>query len=447
MKNQRGITLSALMIYVVITIIVTATLSAIIIYFTKNVAEMNKNNMEIAELDKFNTYFLQEVKRTNNDISLVSNDKTRIEFTSGNTYCFNENAIYLNDDIIIAENIEACEFSQDIKDGKKVAVAKITIDEKAYTYEYVLSNKTAQNTINESDYISSSWIDNGNDTFTNIKIGLTVKVGDFVNYDSPTDYETPDANGKKKGWRILGVENGNLLIMADSSVGNKRLEGSDGYFNAQKELDEMCQAYKDNNYAISARSIRVEDINKITGYNPLCEGVKNPTQEQISKGDKIYNKGQPNEYGNKIKYTLKDGNVWYQHGNEEPIKSSYHEFTHIDGTKLVSAEEYDLAEDKTGIAKEIEIESNYYEYHPNSLGESGTISESNPGISGTSAAYDMIFNKYDGKKDQYWLASPCVCTSWDRCPMANAHRARLWRRDDAQFLVFLWWLVRWLGRR
>ena len=235
-----------------------------------------------------------------------------------------------------------------------------------------------------------------------------VKIGDFIEYDSPTNYEDPDSSGKKKGWRVLGVENGNLLIMADSQVDRITLSGGAGeWTEGVAKLDETCKKYVDNKYAKDARSIRVEDINKITGYSPLCEGVRNPTEEQKASGSK-FGKDKPYEYGNTVKYTLKDGYVYYQYGTKAETKSTYNKFTSIDGTKLVTEEEYNAAEDKTGIAKEIEIKSDYYTYYPHSLSTDSTKSKSNPGILDTSAEYDMIFNKYDGIKDGYWLASPCV---------------------------------------
>lgn len=153
MKNQKGITLTSLVIYIIITMMGTAILASIMAYFSKDVRDMTSNNIDLVELDKFYSYFLQDVKKTNNEISRIT--KKIVEFEQGNTYTYQNHAIYLsneNNEIKIADNIQKCKFSID-NSNNKVIITEITINDNKYTRKFVLNtgvNDTAQ--IEEEDY-------------------------------------------------------------------------------------------------------------------------------------------------------------------------------------------------------------------------------------------------------------------------------------------------------
>ena len=63
MKSQKGITLTSLAIYIVLIFIVLGILATITANMQKGINDSNKSGAEIAEINKFNMYFLQEVKR------------------------------------------------------------------------------------------------------------------------------------------------------------------------------------------------------------------------------------------------------------------------------------------------------------------------------------------------------------------------------------------------
>lgn len=153
LRNQRGITLGSLIVYIIITIIATTILATIIASFSSNVSGLVGENVDIIEIDKFNTYFLKEVKKTNNDVESISEDKKTITFSSGNRYNFSGDAIYLNVNIKISKGIEDCTFEESEQNGKKIITTNITLKGTKYTREFVLSN-TANTTeiVNEIDY-------------------------------------------------------------------------------------------------------------------------------------------------------------------------------------------------------------------------------------------------------------------------------------------------------
>lgn len=154
MKSQRGITLTSLAIYIVLIFVVLAILATVTLNFQSGVKEITKEGTEIAEINKFNMYFLQEVKKQGNEIDKITNDE--ILFATGNKYTFKyDNNIYLNDSIKIAENIEKCIFSNNLENGRNII--KVTIKVKGLdeqVIDYVLnSDKFSENYNDQTEYI------------------------------------------------------------------------------------------------------------------------------------------------------------------------------------------------------------------------------------------------------------------------------------------------------
>ena len=106
MKNQKGITLVSLVIYVIVMLIVIGVMSSIINNFYKNTDAIQGNVEEVVKFNKFNNYFLKEVKTKNNQVDNVSD--SYILFTSGNSFSISDNVIYYN-------NIEICDEVQSME--------------------------------------------------------------------------------------------------------------------------------------------------------------------------------------------------------------------------------------------------------------------------------------------------------------------------------------------
>lgn len=208
---------------------------------------------------------------------------------------------------------------------------------------------------------------------------VTIQIGDYIDYKANVEgYD--DTNG----WRVLGVENGEVLIVSSRNLGaNYTLGGKDGYNNGVTRLNEQCEPFSHGEYGAGARSITVEDINKITGYNP----------EKTGNGDP-YGKGQTDQYGNEVTYTLNaEGKVAYSSDTKSADTSVYTKFEHVDG-RILGQEGVDS----------ITVKSTYYWYYPNTLTTSS--SGETKGIETSSPAYDMLFNNTSYGNGSYWLASP-----------------------------------------
>lgn len=98
MKNQNGITLSSLVIYVIAMTIAIAVISSVITNFYSNTNSIQADTKEVIEFNKFNAYFLKEIKTLNNKVDRLE-DKY-ILFTSGNSFSYSNSSIYYNNTVI-----------------------------------------------------------------------------------------------------------------------------------------------------------------------------------------------------------------------------------------------------------------------------------------------------------------------------------------------------------
>ena len=268
-----------------------------------------------------------------------------------------------------------------------------------------------------------------------------LKIGDYVNYD-PTNggaitdttenginysYKSPAGtvnsdtgedgtmnrgNGYRdqyfsvatntNGWRVLGIDEDTdeiLLISADIvgpvSGGFEDggqyyffLRGQTGYQYGVDELKAICAIYGKGKGASGARSIDVDDINKITGYDPNNTGNGKP-----------YEDGQLWEYGNQVTYTNNGSSIGYSGTNGISSQTSYYNsFRYYD--------ERNQLWKTLANGENITLRNTEYYYYPETLttSESGTA-----GIDTDSPEYEMLFSRTDSGQD-YWLASPNLST-------------------------------------
>ena len=285
------------------------------------------------------------------------------------------------------------------------------------------------------------WTDNGDGTFT--KGNVTLKVGDYVNYDatkdangntvattSYTSYSEANASTNKNdgrssgyrndqvfnlssytsGWRVLGVENGNIRLISANIIGpdsggytdgdNKYyyLSGKKGYTDGPSELNAISAIYGQGKGATGAKSITVEDINKITGYDPNNTGDGKP-----------FNNGEINQYGNKVTYYW-DGTdkPYWEATNEKKgnLSGTHNEFVWYDGKVWKSSTKSTVAT-ATSRKKIADLISTEYLYFATNLTDSPA--ETGKGIDKTSNEWKLLFEN----ERRYWLASNCIrCTSY-----------------------------------
>lgn len=132
MKKEQGITLTALVIYVIVMIIAIGVISTIINQFYKNTNSIEADTKEILEFNKFSTYFLKEVKTKGNKVDTIISDKY-ILFETGNSFSLSGNKIYYN-------NVEICNGAESLTilqgkngDGVNKDIVYITVNFKNFT--------------------------------------------------------------------------------------------------------------------------------------------------------------------------------------------------------------------------------------------------------------------------------------------------------------------------
>lgn len=180
------------------------------------------------------------------------------------------------------------------------------------------------------------------DGITVTKGDITLKVGQSV-----TGY-TGNSVGDGS-WYVLGAgvgeEAGKLLITTNRNLETITLGSQEGYVNGVNTLNTNGEKYSDGNMAYKARSINLEDINRVTKYDP-----------DIAQ----YDVGDTRKWKNEVTYTLTGGKIYYQ-GTKYPTTntaSSYTGFIYWDGTNWTS-----LSSSKPSV----KFTHNFYYYDPQTL--------------------------------------------------------------------------------
>lgn len=106
MKKESGITLVALIVYLMIVSAILAALTNLSSHVYKNIGKLGSENLSAEEFNKFNVNFIKSVKSNKKATVTNNNQNVTIEFGDGTTYNYinGENSIYKNK-IKIAKNI------------------------------------------------------------------------------------------------------------------------------------------------------------------------------------------------------------------------------------------------------------------------------------------------------------------------------------------------------
>ena len=449
-KKDRGVTVVAL----TITVIIILTITGLIVYTARDsiyIKNLTNLQNDISNLrDKISLYYSEYADiPASTEYSDVSN------LQSAGVIGANDTGKFF---IIELENLDGLtlNYGKDYDKYKANNYTNITdlkdiyiINENSHNIFYVQGIEVRENDeikMHYTDYTEGDqeavilkelqdWHEETNeDGETIITKGVAQhKVGDYVNYDATnggtitTTYTSPqgtyhanqsaaiadtnenmtEGNGyadqtfsvsaNTNGWRVLGIDEDTgeiLLVSADiiQTTDNSKfyLRGQTGYEWGVKELNDICAIYGEGKGASGVRSINVDDINKITGYNPETAQCED---------------GQIHEYGNEVTYTKNTSNISYQdtlnnksgtYGSSSTIFRYYDEGNSIWKTLT------------TGESKQ--LKSTTYYYYPNTLTTSS--SGETLGISTDSIEYEMLFSRTSSGQ-AYWLASSYTGTSSD----------------------------------
>ena len=111
MKQEKGITLASLIIYMILLMFAISMLAIISDMFFSNTNYITESGKYISEFNKFNMYFIEDVKNNNNTYEVTNN---QIIFEDGTVYTYYEapdSSIYRNK-VKICTNITYCKFTK-----------------------------------------------------------------------------------------------------------------------------------------------------------------------------------------------------------------------------------------------------------------------------------------------------------------------------------------------
>lgn len=143
MKNNKGITLISVTIYIIAMLLVISIMTVLAGYFYENTDEINSSVSFNEKFVELNTYFSKEVNEDNNEILMLDTinigldeEQTYILFSNGNQYTYiNKNeSIYVNTYKII-EGIDECTFSIDSENILNISI-KQNDEEKTISYQF-----------------------------------------------------------------------------------------------------------------------------------------------------------------------------------------------------------------------------------------------------------------------------------------------------------------------
>lgn len=106
MKSEKGITLLSLIMYVILMTMAVSILAVVSRYFYKNTSYISDVGKYVSGFNKFNMYFIEDVK---NNKSIHDIEDNKIVFEDGTQYTFANNTIYRNK-VKLCNNIYSCSF-------------------------------------------------------------------------------------------------------------------------------------------------------------------------------------------------------------------------------------------------------------------------------------------------------------------------------------------------
>lgn len=185
-------------------------------------------------------------------------------------------------------------YSEGTKVTKPILAEKLHDEKKITDDEY--NKLTGQNGETEVDVIQIGTITidfsvlgtSSSKTVNDLEVGDYVKYGakltgetkkyetktSETGYDSSQTFET-DTNML---WRVISKSNGKVELVATKNVlANDKttglyFKGQNGFLNAETVLKNLCETLYNSDYG-TARSIKVEDINNLTGYDPATSAT------------------------------------------------------------------------------------------------------------------------------------------------------------------------------
>ena len=140
LKNNKGVTLTSIAIYVIALTITVIIITRISTYFYQNVNKVSTSVEANSEYTKFNSYFTDEINLQGNEVIACSTDSNGMNYIifskTKNQYSFYKNGIYRNK-VKIIKNVDSCQITYD--STTKVISVIMMINNKTYSTSYTVT--------------------------------------------------------------------------------------------------------------------------------------------------------------------------------------------------------------------------------------------------------------------------------------------------------------------
>ena len=141
-----------------VVLIALAILATVSLNFRSNLQDIRGNSRNIAQFDRFNVFFLEEVKMPGNELveGTALGTATTIAFTSGNSFEVDGRGVYFeNADrrIRIINNATTFTFTLSEENDRTIITVNANIEGITRNIAYVMNNRNIPNRINEEDFI------------------------------------------------------------------------------------------------------------------------------------------------------------------------------------------------------------------------------------------------------------------------------------------------------
>lgn len=154
MKTEKGITLAILAIYVVFFSVLISLLAALSSYIYNNIGYVNDNSVDVSEFNKFNRYFIEDVKtNTQAEVKETTNSEgkniVQITFEDGDTYRYvaEEKSMYKNRQKI----------AKDIQNFEAEQLTNTEYNKKYINVNIVIGANDEANYEKEIEYVLKYW--------------------------------------------------------------------------------------------------------------------------------------------------------------------------------------------------------------------------------------------------------------------------------------------------
>ncbi len=144
MKNQKGITLTLLVVYIIVATIIISVIAYMSSNFFSNANIIKDQDKYAVEFNKFNMFFINDVK-SNKEATI---EPTKITFENGTVYELKGTDIYRNE-TIVASQVQSVQFTEGSYDVINNDEPEANITKKLINVHLIIGKKIREGTPDE----------------------------------------------------------------------------------------------------------------------------------------------------------------------------------------------------------------------------------------------------------------------------------------------------------